>query len=173
MLLAIDINEYRLHIGEPPECIEGGNNNGLKYLAETPKQIVSNDDRESIIAKTLEGHYIFAIASNFSNKLQRVNSVVLQYLKTCLAFAKKKERVTLEPELEVDNEDKNFVFLDEKYFGGRINNKYGMNIIRFMRESKIERNSNYPLRRFMKVDNGMECESYLYIDDARIHPIVD
>ncbi|KAK1351077.1 hypothetical protein LUQ84_000350 [Hamiltosporidium tvaerminnensis] len=100
-------NKYDFHVGETPECIECENDNVSKCLVETSgshdenpstttipalrKQKVSNNDRECIIKKTLEGHSMSAIASMYQINYQTVNSIVKRYLKTGLVFVEKRD----------------------------------------------------------------------------------
>ncbi|TBU02577.1 hypothetical protein CWI37_0451p0030 [Hamiltosporidium tvaerminnensis] len=52
--------------------------------------MVSNNDRERIILKTLEGHSISSIASMYRINYQTVNSIVKRYGKTGLVFVEKR-----------------------------------------------------------------------------------
>jgi len=51
---------------------------------------VSNDDRERIVAKTLEGYSVSSIAAMYSKKYQTVNTIVKKYLKTGMILPKKR-----------------------------------------------------------------------------------
>ncbi|TBU10591.1 DDE-like endonuclease, partial [Hamiltosporidium tvaerminnensis] len=170
----------------------------LSTIPTLRKQMVSINDRECIIEKTLEGYSMSAISSNYRINYQTAKSIVRRYLKTGLEFVEKRggdrrskltleikeslqtygnfeqwvkctfyvdvststidralrefhytlKRVTLVPErrntlstielrtnyatsfreLEVDNDDKNFVFLDEVGFAVIIRPIRGRNI---------------------------------------------
>ena len=62
----------------------------LTTIPSSKRQVVSNDDRERIVAKTLEGHSVPAISSMYQINYQIVNSIIKQYLKTGLIFAEKR-----------------------------------------------------------------------------------
>lgn len=99
-------NGNRFLIREAPEDTECENDNRLVDPVETSgsreeplqptniqvlrRQVVSNEDRERIIAKTLEGHSVSAIASMYRINYQTVNSIVKRYLKTGLIFVEKR-----------------------------------------------------------------------------------
>ena len=74
----------------------------LTTIPSSKRQVVSNDDRERIVAKTLEGHSVPAISSMYQINYQNVNSIIKQYLKTGLIFdGKRGEDRRLKLTLEV------------------------------------------------------------------------
>ncbi|KAF7685434.1 hypothetical protein CDIK_3817, partial [Cucumispora dikerogammari] len=54
------------------------------------RQTVSQEDRERIIAKSLEGHSVSSIASMYDVKYQTISSIIRKYLQTGLVIPEKR-----------------------------------------------------------------------------------
>ncbi|TBU11256.1 hypothetical protein CWI38_1298p0020 [Hamiltosporidium tvaerminnensis] len=105
--------KYHFYVDETPECIECEND--LLVL----EKYLSNNDQERIFANTFEGHSMLAMASMLRINYRRlINGSTATFNvdvspSTIDRALRETNYATSFRELEVDNDDKNFVFLDE------------------------------------------------------------